>query len=156
MDETDWNEDTVDLDEFLRLTDQYFVPVFFEWGFVEAPLINGISYYLRRFVRNGWAIGILYERGGYTDLRFASSLELVPFSATIPVLAKRLGLSIDYYLNVITTTPIDIHYEYLVREILPKVKDYVVKVSAKPRDSTHPRATPHPNPPPQGGRGRLN
>ena len=156
MSDTEEFDEFLDVDAFLTLTDEHFTPIFTEWGFSEAPLINGVSYYFRRFVRNGWAIGILYERGGYTDLRFASSLELVPFSATIPVLAKRLGLSIDYYLNVITTTPIDIHYEYLMREILPKVKDYVIKVSAKPRDSTHPRATPHPNPPPQGGRGRLN
>jgi hypothetical protein len=151
MDDADWDEDVLDLDEFLRLTDEHFTPVFTEWGFVEAPLVNGINYYFRRFSRNGSTFGILYERhGGYTDLRFASSLELAPFGDNVAVLARRLGMSIDHYLNVITATPIDIHYEYLAREVLPKVRTFIVNVSAKPHDGTRTRATPHPNLPLKG------
>ena len=60
MSDTEEFDEFLDVDAFLALTDEHFTPIFTEWGFSEAPLINGVSYYFRRFVRNGWAIGILY------------------------------------------------------------------------------------------------
>jgi len=130
--------------------------VFKEWGFSEAPLINGISYYCRRFERNGWGLSIQYDRReNYADVRIASDLEHAPIGMDLLMLAKRQGVSIDRYRATSRSLPLAIRYEYLARVIFPKIQDYVVRVSATPRKPASPKDTRHPNGPPHG-RGPAN